>query len=270
MSIMNFILPIIASLPGLLLAFLVYRLDKYDREPRKYLIICFLLGVLITYPALKLEELGASYGLDQANHFGFLLLFAFIVVGLSEEIVKYLCLLFYPYPKRDFDEPMDGIVYATMIGMGFATLENILYSLRYGFDTTIVRAFTAVPAHGIFAIYMGYFVGLAKFNPEKKNKLLALGLIVPVFIHGLYDFFIIQEYFEWLMVFAVVVLLIGAYFGYHLIIDHVEHSPFKDMALHEQVIKNSENSGSITIDDKSGNENEIFDAIVEDLNSEEE
>ncbi len=262
---MNIILPIIATIPGLLLAYLIYRLDKYDREPRKHLVICFLLGILTTYPALKLEELGASYGFDRPDHFGYLILFAFFIVGLSEELVKYVCLMLYAYPKRDFDEPADGIVYAMMIGMGFATLENILYALRYGFDTTIVRAFTAVPAHGIFAVYMGYFVGLAKFDARNRNKYLLLGLFIPVFIHGLYDFFIIQEYLEWLMVFAVIVLLIGAYFGYHLIVQHVENSPFKKIAtLNHSDSENFLKSTNHLIDA------ETFDAMVSGMSDEEE
>ena len=56
----------------------------------------------------------------------------------------------------------DGIVYAVMIGMGFATLENIIYASRFGLETTLFRAFTAVPAHGVFAAIMGYYIGVGK------------------------------------------------------------------------------------------------------------
>ncbi len=225
---MSFLLPIIAIIPGLLIAFLIYKLDKYDKEPVKHLIISFILGLLCTFPALKLEEFGSNAGLDRTDHFGILILFSFGIVALSEELVKFLALMLYAYPKKIFDEPLDGIVYSVMISMGFATIENIFYAWRYGLETTLVRAFTAVPAHGVFAVIMGYFVGLAKFNPSRKNQLLFLGLLGAVLVHGTYDFFIIQEYYEWLILFATVTLFIGIYLAYQLIVLHQQNSPHKE------------------------------------------
>ena len=94
---------------------------------------------------------------------------AFIVVALVEEFSKYIIVKYYAQNNREFNEPFDGIVYAVMVSMGFAALENVLYVYQYGSSTGITRAFTAVPAHATFGILMGYFMGKAKFSKNKDT-----------------------------------------------------------------------------------------------------
>ena len=95
---------------------------------------------------------------------------------------------------KDFNEPIDGIVYGVTISLGFATLENIyyVYFLSDYFGTTsqslaTLRSFSAIPAHGIFGATMGYF--FMKYSFIKKQNNLALCLIVPILLHGIYNFF---------------------------------------------------------------------------------
>ena len=207
----------LAVFPGLLICFLIYRYDKYEREQSLPLLISFLLGAVSTVPAMKLEAIGLKYGFNDPDSFGMLLVYAFIIVAFSEELVKFVAMLIYPYHQSFFNEPFDGIVYALMIGMGFATTENILYAGEYGFETTLVRAFTAVPMHGVMAVLSGYFIGKSKFNTGKRWAYLAMGFLIAVFAHGLYDFFILQNYYEWLMGVATFVLAIGGFFAIKLI-----------------------------------------------------
>ncbi len=230
---MNPLLSIIAVLPGILIAFLIYRTDKFEKEAPLPLIICFILGMLATIPSMYLEEWGTYLGWEEHGNLFLLFLFSVIVVGFSEEITKYIALLAYPYHRKFFNEPMDGIIYATMIGMGFATLENLLYAGRYGLDTILIRAFTAVPAHGAFAVISGYYVGLSKFRPHRRLLYLFLGIFLPVLLHGIYDFFILQEKFEWMMSFATLTLLFCGYWGWQLIRKHQEISPFREEIEHE-------------------------------------
>lgn len=218
---------LLAILPGLLLCYFIYRLDKYDKEPIWILGICFVLGMLITFPALQLETLAADYGIDESKNIGYLLISSFLVVAFSEELVKFIVLMLYPYQQKAFNEPLDGIVYAVIISMGFATVENVIYANLFGLPTTFLRSFTAVPAHAVFAVIMGYYVGLAKFDKAREYKLIATGFGGAVAIHGIYDFFILQEYYEWLMLFATLTLVISGYFSYRLIKLHRMNSPFK-------------------------------------------
>ncbi len=267
----NLLLSILAILPGILICYLIYRFDKYEKEARLPLIICFGLGILSALPALKLEEWGDQMGISEHGSFGMLLLLSFVVIALSEELMKFIVLIAYPFQKKFFNEPFDGIVYAVMISMGFATIENILYADRFGTGTTIVRAFTAVPAHAVFAVIMGYFTGIAKFNKKNRIKNLTLGLGLAILIHGLYDIFILQQYYDWLMVLATFTLLLSGFLAYRLIKIHQEASPFKETKPEEAVkeptnpiskIETTENSDLPESDD------DIMDAIISDMEEE--
>jgi RsiW-degrading membrane proteinase PrsW (M82 family) len=97
----------------------------------------------------------------------------------------------------------------------------------------MLRAFTAVPAHAVFAIFMGYYVGLAKYNSKNRYKYLSLALIIPVLIHGTYDLFILQQYFEWLMLLATLTLCISAFFAIKVVRLHQQNSPFRELFIIE-------------------------------------
>ncbi|WP_212002823.1 PrsW family intramembrane metalloprotease [Chitinophaga sp. HK235] len=181
----------LAIAPGLAICLLMFVLDKYDREPVGLLVKSFLLGMACVTLPLFFQTMASLYGFQETNNNLFdTAFFAFGIVGLSEEFAKFLVLRLYAYPKKHFNEPLDGIVYAVMIGMGFATLENITYVYQFGFGTGVARMFLSVPAHATFAILMGYYVGLAKFIPIQRDELLLKGLMIAVFFHGAFDFFL--------------------------------------------------------------------------------
>jgi protease PrsW len=225
---MTLLLLVLAILPGLAISYWVYQQDKYEKEPHYMLFICFLWGCISTIPAF----LGQVYFKETEDPDSFLttFLFTFFVISLTEEVSKFLFLRFYAYPKDAFNEPMDGIVYAVMVGMGFATLENVLYVLgeNGGISTAIGRAFTAVPAHAAFATMMGAYVGLAKFVPEKRDQYMLTGIVLAVFFHGLYDFFLIQKSFEGLAILSIIALSIAVTLARKLIRFNQEISPFKN------------------------------------------
>lgn len=225
---MEILLLVLAILPGFLICLFIYRMDKYEKESPFHLYLSFALGMLITIPVLKLQEWTYHMGLDEADEIWATLFSSFIVVALSEELIKFAALMLYPFPRKFFNEPIDGIIYAVMIAMGFATLENILYAYRFGIETIILRAFTAVPAHAAFAVMMGYFVGKAKFQPERRRYYLLSALGLPVVVHGIYDFFILQELYDWLMLLAVPVLAVSIHFAWRMILLQQEDSPFKE------------------------------------------
>ncbi|MBC9930308.1 PrsW family intramembrane metalloprotease [Chitinophaga qingshengii] len=181
----------LAVAPGLAICLLMFIIDKYDPEPVGLLIKSFLLGMVCVIMPLAFQLLASVFGFREANENLFdTAFFAFGIVGLSEETAKFLVLRLYAYPKKAFNEPLDGIVYAVMIGMGFATLENIAYVGQFGLGTGVARMFLSVPAHATFAILMGYYVGLAKFIPEQRDALLFKGVMTAVFFHGAFDFFL--------------------------------------------------------------------------------
>ena len=66
---------------------------------------------------------------------------------VGEELFKFLALMFVAFPRKNFNEPFDGIVYSVMIGLGFASFENIMYVFEGGIGVAFMRTFTAVPMH---------------------------------------------------------------------------------------------------------------------------
>ncbi|WP_018612701.1 PrsW family intramembrane metalloprotease [Segetibacter koreensis] len=174
--------------PGLAIMLYVYAKDKYNREPVLHLIISFFLGVFSALPAVYIEFY-SNQVLNQLVEVSLLHTFimAFVVVALTEEYCKYFMVRYYAYPKKTFDEPFDGIVYCVMVSMGFATIENIGYVYQHGASTGLIRMFLSVPAHASFAVMMGYYVGLAKFNPPRAYLLRLTGIFFAVIFHGTYD-----------------------------------------------------------------------------------
>ena len=179
----------LAVAPGIAICIYIYRKDKFNKEPVGLLIRSFFLGMLSILPALLIQ---VGFTLFFGNWLkGDLFnvgLFSFVIVALSEEGSKFLLLRLAIFNRKEFDEPFDGIVYAVMVGMGFATLENISYVFEHGIGTGITRMFLSVPAHGTFAVLMGYYTGLAKFDPERRKRYFFLAILLPVFFHGSFDF----------------------------------------------------------------------------------
>jgi RsiW-degrading membrane proteinase PrsW (M82 family) len=177
----------ISLAPILIIAFYIYSRDKYEKEPLSILLKALLTGVLIALPVVLIEKLltmpsELMEGLPAAAYT------AFIVAGLTEEGMKFLAFYFFFWKNRNFNEEFDGIVYSVYIALGFAGIENILYVFSGGYGIGLIRALTAVPAHALFGIVMGYNFGLAKFNHELRTGYLILAFLLPFIFHGLYNF----------------------------------------------------------------------------------
>lgn len=198
------LLLVLAIFPGIFLLFQVYRLDKIEAEPIGLVMKVFFLGVISTFGAMALEQvgegvLGTFFDLGTKTAL-FHLIDCFLVVALAEEGVKRFVVKKIIWDNPEFDYTFDAIVYCVSASCGFAVFENILYVVfdSEGIYTAIMRAFTAVPGHIIFAIFMGYFMGKAKYaqghdDPKGCKRNLRLSILVPVLLHGFYDFCIFMQ-----------------------------------------------------------------------------
>ena len=183
--------------PSLLIVFFFVSSDKF-KEPNKEIIKVFFYGILITIPAYFLNTyIGEIWYATNASEG---LISSFLTAAPVEESLKLAVLYFFVYKMKDFNEPIDGIVYGVTVSLGFATLENIyyVYLLADYFDTTsmalaIVRSFSAVPAHAVFGVFMGYF--FMKYSFIKKKDNLFFAFIVPFVLHGCYNLFLSSNYY---------------------------------------------------------------------------
>ena len=179
-----------AIVPVVLLLIFIYRKDKGQPEPPGKLILTFFVGCLSVIPASLMESLlmplaPTAESMPVLNG----LFTGYCVAGLSEELCKLLLLMWVIWRSRHFDEYFDGIVYAAFLSLGFACVENIGYVMQGSdpMDTALMRGLLAVPAHFLFAVTMGYYLSLAKFDPSGRSKHLWRALLYPVLLHGTYD-----------------------------------------------------------------------------------
>lgn len=193
---MNTRLFVIAITPGIALALSVYFTDRYDKEPLTLLIKVFVLGALSVIPTAFVEKFLLNF-----NVFSGLMsaaFTAFIVAGLTEEFFKRGVVLLTAFKSKAFDEKLDGIVYAIFSALGFATIENIMYVV-FRFSTNphigLYRGVFSVPAHMLFSVTMGYYLSLAKFADDEKNrkKYLRKSWFVPAALHGIFNFILMTQ-----------------------------------------------------------------------------
>ena len=232
----------LAIAPGIAICLFIFHRDAYDREPKLNLLVSFLLGAVVVLPVALVELFFHRFLQDTLIEVA---ISAYLVVALTEELGKFIVLRLYAFPKKTFDEPLDGIVYGVVIAMGFATVENIMYVREYGFQTAIVRMFLSVPAHGTFGVLMGYYAGKAKFDQRNKNTLLLKGVAWAVLFHGTFDFFLflqgnqyVREYLSDLLLFlgafasfVIAVRLSLRHVKQHRLLSQQTFRPFHHMSL---------------------------------------
>lgn len=182
---------IVSFAPVFIIAFYIYFRDKYEKEPWSLLLKAGALGAVITLPIILFEKAISAIG-SFLPPLGNAAWDAFMVAALCEEAFKYAALFLLIWKNKEFNEKFDGIVYATFVSLGFALVENILYVFNSGMTTGLVRAFTAVPAHALFGITMGFFFGLAKFYPKKRKSYMIWAFALPFVLHGIYDFILMS------------------------------------------------------------------------------
>jgi len=169
--------------------------DRLAPEPRRLLIAAFALGALSTLPALGAYRLAGLVGLPVSPGDSFVgtLRYCLLTVGPVEESAKFLGALVVWHWKA-FDEWIDGVIYAAMLAIGFATAENLVYA---GFLTPleqIARAVASPLVHALFAACWGWPLGWAhvhRVRPAAAGLAIGAGLLVASLLHGLYDFALI-------------------------------------------------------------------------------
>ncbi|MDF1574039.1 MAG: PrsW family glutamic-type intramembrane protease [Bacteroidales bacterium] len=193
---------LLASLaPVFIILFYIYFRDKYDKEPFGLLLKALLMGVVIVVPVIFMERFLMIFS-PQTGQVENAAYQAFVVAGFTEELFKFLGLCLLVWKSSSFNEQFDGIVYAVFVSLGFAGVENVLYVSDGGMETALIRAITAVPAHAIFGVTMGYYLGIAHMYKELRSRYLARALLVPVVLHGIYDFILMVEV-GWLLLFFI-------------------------------------------------------------------
>ena len=213
------ILVFIAILPIILICLYVYNKDR-DKEPSRLLVKLFFLGILSCVIVLLFSILTnfipfLSKDVNDMNLIE-VLLYSFLQVGLVEEFCKWIMVYNFGYKSKSFDQLYDIVVYAVFVSLGFALLENLLYILPQGMlRVGIIRAVLAVPGHACDAIFMGYFLSLARIYKNRDAKLskrnIFFSILVPTILHGTYDFCLFSNIPILVIIFFMFVIILYAF-----------------------------------------------------------
>ena len=215
----------IALAPTIIILLTIYIKDKYEKEPIKLALTGTLFGFISAIPITFTEKYLLNFIMPDSIYYAFYV--SFIIAAFVEETYKYIILKFLIWKNSNYNEPVDGILYAIYISLGFATIENILYVFNPvlgGLKTAILRAIFSIPAHAIFGVYMGYYLSKEKFF---KHKINFLSLLIPIIVHGFYDLLLFYD-----MKYMHIIFLI--YFIYIFIVGikrinkYIRISPFKN------------------------------------------
>jgi RsiW-degrading membrane proteinase PrsW (M82 family) len=187
----------VSVVPALLLVWYIRRQDA-DPEPVGTLAVTFVLGgLLASFAALVNTAAGTVF--RSVPVVGSVLLF-FLIVGPGEELVKWLAVRLYAFDRPEFDAVVDGAMYGAAAGLGFASIENVIYigqnaltAIQNGgpvlaatIPTTVARSL-AGPGHVLYSAFAGYYLGLAKFNDDHYGPLVVKGLLIAALLHASYN-----------------------------------------------------------------------------------
>ena len=185
-----------AAIPAALWLGFFYLMDRHEPEPKQLVAGVCVLGALIAAPLADFVQsqfappavLGVAtlqpFTADRVLH-------AVLIAGLAQEMCKYAVVRYTIYMSREFDEPMDGVVYMMACGTGFAVWANYHRMASQNHEVYLsigaARAVVTTLAHASFAGLLGYVMGRAKFSRRSapvRGTLLMLGLIAAAAFNG--------------------------------------------------------------------------------------
>lgn len=213
---MQLLLFFLAVIPVVVILTYIYVKDK-NKEPWGLLALLFIMGIVSCFMVLAVSDIVhlifpfMTKGTDHMTFFE-VMAYAFIGVALVEEFCKFFMTYVWSYRSKNYDEVYDGIVFAVYVALGFAFFENLLYVFtNQSVSIGIARGLLAVPGHACDAVFMGYYLSVAKVysyqgRKDLERKNLLLSVIVPTILHGIYDFCLFTGNLIFVLLFLVFVV----------------------------------------------------------------
>jgi RsiW-degrading membrane proteinase PrsW (M82 family) len=209
---LTFVGGVLALIPLAIVLLGVRWIDRWEPEPRLLLLIAFLWGATVSIVIALVADVGTSYlyAATVADKNWTVFLQSTAQAPIVEEVGKGLgVLLIYLVARRYFDGPVDGIVFAALVGGGFAFTENIQYfAIQIAESGTLdfavgeiffIRGILSPFAHVMFTGFTGFFIGLAarKGTAWGGIAMFVVGLVPAILLHAFWNgvlFFIYDFY----------------------------------------------------------------------------
>lgn len=206
----------VAALPVPIYVVLVLWMDRFEPEPARTLAQTFAWGATVAVFAALIansvteEVVGTALGSRAGELFGSL-----VTAPMVEEAAKGFALfLLYRELKDEFDGVIDGVVYAAMVGLGFAMIENVQYygaAIAQGEESSVVtfflRGMMSPFAHPLFTSMFGIGLGYVRERHGQGSRWLLplLGLMFAVVLHSLWN--LAASFEGWFLVLYLLVML---------------------------------------------------------------
>lgn len=190
MALDNALFGILGFFPGIIWLFFFLREDMRRPEPKRLIISTFFLGGLATFVVLPLQifakQVLLAGGVPDANPFHLFLLAAF------EEVLKFAVVYCWVLRRKEFDEPIDAMIYMVVAALGFATVENIATAIRAtnGIELLTLRFIGATLLHSLSSGIVGYYWARG-IIACKQVKYVAAGLLLAIIFHTLFNYLMI-------------------------------------------------------------------------------
>lgn len=181
-----------AAIPTAIYTLLIWWLDRYEKEPVPLLVATFLWGSL---PAILLALLfEVILAVPVANSPLGPTATSWGLAPLVEESAKAVALVaLFIFARREFDGPLDGIVYGALVGFGFSMTENVLFFLKYPEDFSVLFWLRSVFFgfnHALFSSIVGLTLGAVRYAPQRWLGYVAVpaSLALAILLHSLHNF----------------------------------------------------------------------------------
>jgi RsiW-degrading membrane proteinase PrsW (M82 family) len=180
----------LALVPAAIWLVFFYLQDRIEPEPKGYVAGVFLLGGLLA-AAIGVPLVENVFRVSHWIHTNTLatILGGILVVGFTQEFLKYAAVRYSIYHSDEFDEPTDGVIYATAAGLGYASVLNIQFVVSNGgvdLGTGVITMAVVALAQASFSGITGYFLGRAKFESE-QIWWMPLGITLAAIFNGLFN-----------------------------------------------------------------------------------
>jgi protease PrsW len=198
-----FVSILLGFVPMFACAVLIYRLDRYEKEPKVLLGIVFFWGAFVAAVGAFLINtvLGLGVFLITGSQEATSLTTGSLIAPVIEESLKgFAVFMVFWFYRSEFDSILDGIIYAAIAALGFAAAENTYYIFAYGFQEQgwaglwsmgLIRVFIVTWQHPFYTAFIGIGLAIARMNKNNLTRIAApiLGWTTAVFLHGLHNTF---------------------------------------------------------------------------------
>lgn len=244
------LIPLLSLAPCVLWLWYFYSRSIYKRPSLRVITITFLLGSVATLIAIPLNLLGQAF---------FLSLFGpgvwtrvgiiFLVVGPVEELCKLLAVALYAYRRREFDEPLDGVVYSASAALGFAAIENVIYLSQSNPLLVLLRGPLSNPGHALFSSFWGLSLSRSKSAPNlvsQRFPIILRGWVIASLLHSVFDALLLaSERISIILFYVVIAALLALFFWVRKQIRfHRDTSPHREGTMLLQITNLCENCGT--------------------------